>query len=92
MAISLWWSFLLITVVYWVLHWIYIVVHRLYFHPLRHFPGPKLAAITYWYEVYYDWFGGPYRGRNSWNIEKLHEKYGPVSSPKDTPPIQLHYF
>jgi cytochrome P450 len=77
-SFSLWWLILVFTVVYWSVHTTYTVIHRLYFHPLRHFPGPKLAAATYWYEVYYDWFGGPYRGRNSWNIEKLHEKYGPI--------------
>ncbi|KAL6231639.1 hypothetical protein BDW75DRAFT_247784 [Aspergillus navahoensis] len=55
----------------------YLLIYRLYFHPLRHFPGPKLAAATYWYEVYYDWFKGPYPG-SSWNVDKLHRKYGPI--------------
>lgn len=77
-SFSLWWLILVFTAVYWFVHVVYTVVYRLCFHPLRHFPGPKLAAATYWYEVYYDWFGGPYRGRNSWNIEKLHERYGPI--------------
>ncbi|KAL3465726.1 cytochrome P450 [Aspergillus heterothallicus] len=55
----------------------YLVIYRLYFHPLRHFPGPKIAAVTFWYEVYHDWFRGPYPGW-SWNVDKLHRQYGPI--------------
>lgn len=57
---------------------VYLVVYRLWFHPLRHFPGPKLAAATYWYEVYYEWFHGPYHGLYEWQIRKLHDRYGPI--------------
>lgn len=56
----------------------YLVVYRLFLHPLRKFPGPRLAAATYWYEVYYEWFKGPYRGMHEWQIQKLHDQYGPV--------------
>lgn len=49
------------------------VVHRLYFHPLSEFPGPKLAALTTWYEGYYDIV---HRGRYLWEMEKMHKKYG----------------
>lgn len=48
-------------------------IHRLYFHPLSEFPGPKLAALTTWYEGYYDIV---HRGRYLWEIEKMHKKYG----------------
>lgn len=49
------------------------VVYRLYFSPLSKFPGPKIAAATYWYEFYYD---AILRGRYIFKIKELHEKYG----------------
>ena len=55
------------------LSWIIIAVHRLFFHPLASFPGPKLAAITILYEAYYDvWKGGKY----IFKINELHQRYG----------------
>ena len=51
----------------------YGVVYRLYLHPLSHFPGPKLAIVTYWYEFYYDAIK---RGRYTWKIKELHDQYG----------------
>jgi hypothetical protein len=27
--------------------------YRIYFHPISHIPGPKLAAATQWYQVSY---------------------------------------
>ncbi|KAH0555914.1 hypothetical protein GP486_006142 [Trichoglossum hirsutum] len=50
-------------------------VYRLYFSPIAKFPGPKLAALTFWYEFYYDVIK---RGRYTWKIKELHEKYGPI--------------
>ncbi len=46
---------------------------RLYLSPLARFPGPKLAALTSWYEFYYDYFQ---RGRFTWKIKELHAQYG----------------
>lgn len=50
-------------------------VYRLYFSPISHIPGPKLAALTLWYEFYYDVIVG---GQYTFHIAKLHDKYGPI--------------
>lgn len=48
-------------------------IRRLYFHPLSKFPGPKLAALTLWYEFYYDIIEpGTYFRK----IEEMHREYG----------------
>ncbi|KAJ5345239.1 hypothetical protein N7452_003243 [Penicillium brevicompactum] len=52
-----------------------LIIYRLYFHPLSKFPGPKLAAITSLYEFYFNVAKG---GRYFWEIERMHEKYGPI--------------
>lgn len=51
-------------------------VYRLYFHPLSNFPGPRLAAASYWYECYHDLIVGPNPGQGYKNIERLHDRYG----------------
>ena len=51
------------------------VLYRITFHPLARFPGPKLAAASRWYEVYYEVFVG---GVWSDQISLLHEQYGPI--------------
>lgn len=43
------------------------------FHPLARFPGPKLAAASYLYEAYYDWW---LVGRYGKVIARMHEVYG----------------
>lgn len=51
-------------------------IYRLYFHRISHIPGPKLAAITYFYQAYYDIF--PYQGQWIFQQIRLHQQYGPV--------------
>ncbi|KAL1792259.1 hypothetical protein ACET3X_010010 [Alternaria dauci] len=50
-------------------------IYQLYISPLSKFPGPKLAAVTLYYEIYYDVFRW---GRYWAEIKKMHEKYGPI--------------
>jgi len=59
----------------WCLYGILVVVYRLFFHPLAHFPGPKIAAATKWYEFYYDIIKGE-GGQYAWEMDKMHEEYG----------------
>ncbi|KAF2119264.1 cytochrome P450 [Lophiotrema nucula] len=61
----------------YILYLIYLVVYRLYFHPLAKFPGPKLNALTFWVETYYELFKGE-GGQFPWAYAKWHQKYGPI--------------
>jgi hypothetical protein len=57
---------------------------RLYFSPISGFPGPRLAAASFWYEFYHDfWRNGKY----IFEIKKMHEKYGKynATTPESTP-------
>ena len=50
-----------------------LAIYRLYLHPLSQFPGPKLAAVTRWYEGYYDVVQN---GQYTFKIRDMHKKYG----------------
>ncbi|KAJ5495040.1 cytochrome monooxygenase aflU [Penicillium diatomitis] len=52
-----------------------LVVYRVFFHPLRKIPGPKLAAMSTAYQFYYEIIK---QGTFIWHLEKLHEIYGPI--------------
>ena len=48
-------------------------VYRLYISPIAKFPGPKLGALTLWYEFYFDVIK---KGQYTWEIGKMHDHYG----------------
>jgi len=55
------------------LYGISLAIYRLWLSPLSKFPGPKLAALTLWYEFYFDVIK---RGKFAWEIKRMHEVYG----------------
>jgi hypothetical protein len=52
---------------------LYGAIYRLYLSPVAKFPGPKLAAVTFWYEFYFDVIK---HGGYVYEIERMHDKYG----------------
>ena len=54
------------------------VVHRLFLSPLRSVPGPKLAALSGCYEMYYDLVQ---KARFPWKLIDLHQQYGMTGYP-----------
>ncbi|KAI0168052.1 trichodiene oxygenase [Pestalotiopsis sp. NC0098] len=58
-----------------VTYYVSLVFYRLFLHPLALFPGPKLAAISRWYEAYYDVV---LTGQYTRKIADLHRSYGPI--------------
>ncbi|PUU78750.1 cytochrome P450 [Tuber borchii] len=69
----------------WVAYLALLVFYRLYLHPLRRFPGPKLAAATGWYAGYWDLHMG---GQMVKHLADLHKEYGPIVRSE---PNQLHF-
>ena len=55
---------------------VYGAIYRIFYSPIARFPGPRLAALTFWYEFYYDVVC---KGRYSWKIQGLHKEYGKLT-------------
>jgi len=68
-------DFVFIAVAAWVLYTAQLAFRRLYLSPISHIPGPRLAALTQYYESYYDIILG---GQYTFKIIELHRKYGPI--------------
>lgn len=60
----------------WITYYFVKSTYNLFFHPLSHIPGPKLAAATYLPEFYYDVvkFGCYTRA-----IQQMHQQYGTMT-------------
>jgi hypothetical protein len=54
-------------------HMAALCIYRLFLHPLAKYPGPKLAALSNWYELYYDVVQ---QGKFTFHIQELHKIYG----------------
>jgi hypothetical protein len=51
----------------------YLAIYRLFLSPIKQFPGPRLAALSNWYEFYYDVI---LHGQFTNHIRDLHKIYG----------------
>lgn len=51
-------------------------IYHAYFDELSHIPGPRLAAATKLWWVYYNVY--PHNGKLCFLLPELHKKYGPI--------------
>lgn len=58
---------------------IWTLIYNVYFHALRHIPGPRLAAASRLYEFYYEVIKQP-GGQYIWEVDRLHGIYGEADS------------
>lgn len=57
---------------------ILLIFYRLVLHPLAKVPGPKIAALTGWYEFYWDCLK---KGQYVFRIQEMHALYGKLFGP-----------
>lgn len=67
-AVSTEWIAIFITCALFI---ILVATYRLIFHPLAALPGPRLAAISSWWQIRKIIIGKPYE-------LALHDRYGPI--------------
>jgi len=65
----------ILVIIFSIIYVLSVSIYRLCFSPVASFPGPRLAALTSWYEGYYDVICD---GQYTFKIKQLHRKYGPV--------------
>jgi hypothetical protein len=75
-ASGFWSKILTATVLIIITYISYTAFQRLYLSPIAGFPGPKLAALTWYYQIYYDIY--PHYGQYFNHISQLHKIYGPI--------------
>ena len=63
-----------------------LAIYRLSFHPLARFPGPKIAALTGWYEFYYDVITP---NQFYLKLQEMHREYGTSVHTTISHPAQL---
>ena len=56
-----------------IVYCISLAMYRITFDPLAKYPGPKIAAITGYYEFYHDYICN---GMYTFEIAKMHKRYG----------------
>ncbi|KAI4090510.1 MAG: hypothetical protein L6R37_007868 [Teloschistes peruensis] len=64
-----------------------LVVYRLFLSPLARVPGPGIAALTDFYEIYFDLIQ---KARFPWKIEELHKTYGQLGPIVRIRPNEVH--
>ena len=66
-----------VIVVFLCVYWLGYAFYQLFLSPLASVPGPKLAAISNAFTMWYDLVGD---ARMPWKLKKLHTQYGKTRS------------